>query len=118
ANPTPAPPPRAPVASPDRRRYPLSSFAAALALLVAALFFYVPRPPPPSGTAGVRSEETLAVLPFDYVGNSSSDEAFTAGLFEILANKLSQLAAGRLKVISANEVLKQKVRSALEAHKF
>jgi len=100
-----------------RRRYTSSAFVAVLALLVAAVYFYAHRPPPPSGTAGARSEETLAVLPFDYVGNSPSDEAFSAGLFEILANKLSQLAAGRLKVISANEVLKQKVRNAIEAQK-
>ena len=101
-----------------RRRYTLSAFVAVLALVLAALYFYRHEPPPPSGTAGVLSKETLAVLPFDYVGNSSSDEAFSSGLFEILANKLSQLAGGRLKVISAHEVLKQKVRSATEAQKL
>ncbi len=100
-----------------RPRYTLSAFVAILAVVVAALYFYAHRPPPPSGTTGARSEDTLAVLPFDYVGNSPSDEAFNAGLFEILANKLSQLAAGQLKVISANEVLKQKVRNAVEAQK-
>src|SRR5262249_23106915 len=100
-----------------RRRYTVSALLAVLGVLAAALYFYAYRSPPPSGTTGVRSEETLAVLPFDYVGNSPSDEAFTSGLFEILANKLSQLAAGRLKVISANDVLKQKVHSAMEAQK-
>jgi len=99
-----------------RRRYILSASTAIVAL-AAALYFFAHRPPP-GGTAGVRSEDTLAVLPFDYVGTSLSDEAFNAGLFEILANKLSQLGAGRLKIISANDVLKQKVHSAIDAQKL
>ena len=84
-------------------------------LTVSAVYFYAQRHRSADPAVVSRLEQTIAVLPFAYVGSSPSDEAFNAGLFEIVANRLSQAASDRLKVISANQVLEQKVRKAVEA---
>jgi len=98
----------------SRRRHFFVAPVVILALLIGLVYVYRHHR---SSAASLRAEDTLAVLPFDYVGSSPSDEAFNAGLFEILAGKLSQFGSDRLRVISANEVLKQKVRSPIEARK-
>ncbi len=62
-------------------------------------------------------EKLVAVLPFRQVGGSRSDEAFSAGLVELVTNKLRQLEQLRssLRVVSPSDVLKEKVASAKEA---
>ncbi len=59
----------------------------------------------------------LAVLPFHEVGGDRADEAFSAGLGEMVVNKLRQLEAfrGSLRVVSSSDILKEKVESAKEA---
>ena len=94
------------------------SAAAAVILVLPALVYFYNRASDWSRTSAVPAAGRVAVLPFDYVGNSPSDEAFNAGLFEILAGKLDQFGLGRLNVVSANEVLEQKINSPSEARKL
>ncbi|MFL5273542.1 MAG: protein kinase domain-containing protein [Anaeromyxobacteraceae bacterium] len=67
--------------------------------------------------ARLPSERRLAVLPFREVGASPADAAFSAGLGEVVTNKLRQLEQFRtaVSVVAASEVLKEKVTSAREA---
>jgi TolB-like protein len=71
------------------------------------------RPAPPQ----LPQQKTLAVLPFRSLGGGPLQEAFAAGVSEIVTNKLRQLEQfqGSLAVVSANEVLKENVRGAREA---
>jgi serine/threonine-protein kinase len=94
------------------------SAAAAVILLLPALVYFYHRASDWARTSAVPAAGRVAVLPFDYVGNSPSDEAFNAGLFEILTGKLDQFGLGRLNVVSANEVLEQKINSPSEARKL
>ena len=94
------------------------SAAAAVILLLPALAYFYNRASDWARSSAVPAAGRVAVLPFDYVGNSPSDEAFNAGLFEILAGKLDQFGLGRLNVVSANEVLEQKINSPSEARKL
>ena len=62
------------------------------------------------------SEKSLAVLPFRDVGGGKAGEAFSAGLGEMVANKLRQLEEFKgLRVVSTSEVLRERVASAREA---
>jgi tetratricopeptide (TPR) repeat protein/TolB-like protein len=83
--------------------------AAAAALLV----LNWPRPP----TSAIASDRQLAVLPFRSVGGGAPQDAFAAGLSEILTNKLRQIEQyqGTLAVVSAGEVLKENVAGARAA---
>ena len=65
----------------------------------------------------VAADRPIAILPFRNLGGGTVQEAFSAGLSETLTNKLHQLERfqGTLRVVSAGEVLKEKVSSAREA---
>ena len=70
---------------------------------------------------GGRGDSTvqLAVLPFEVIGGDSSDRAFSAGLVEILANKLTQVERfqGALKVVPAVESRRLRQPTAGQARK-
>jgi eukaryotic-like serine/threonine-protein kinase len=109
---------RAPAGAVRRRTAAVAVAAAALAVAVVALSPPARhrvaewiRPPP------LASERRLAVLPFRDVGGSPADAAFSAGLGEMVTNKLRQLEQFRtaVSVVAAGEVLKEKVTSAREA---
>ena len=88
-------------------------WAIASAMAAAVLVLYWPRPPP----AAMAADRQLAVLPFRSVGGGAPQDAFAAGLSEILTNKLRQVEQfqGTLAVVSAGEVLKENVRGARAA---
>jgi serine/threonine-protein kinase len=71
------------------------------------------------GSASVPSEMQLAVLPFTNVDNDLSNQAFCAGLVEILTTKLSQLQQFQqgLRVVPASEVRSEAISSVREARK-
>ena len=61
----------------------------------------------------------LAVLPFRAVGGGPEADAFAAGLAEMLNNRLQQLEQfqGALRVVSANEVVRERVATARDARR-
>ncbi|HET8542160.1 MAG TPA: protein kinase [Anaeromyxobacter sp.] len=63
------------------------------------------------------AEKTLAVLPFRGTGGSGAEEAFAAGLAEIMTNKLQQWEALRpaLRVVSPAEVRREAISSPRQA---
>ena len=87
----------------------------AIAVIAAAVAFalYWPRSRP----VAMAASRQLAVLPFRSVGGGLPQDAFAAGLSEILTNKLRQVEQfqGNLAVVSAAEVLKENVTSARSA---
>jgi len=104
-----------------RRAGLAGAFALAIAGGVAAAFVFAPvlqgwlsqlR-----GTAA--PTKRLAVLPFREVGGAREGEAFSAGLAEILTNKLRQLEQfqGSLRVVSASAVLKEGVAGPRDAQR-
>ncbi len=64
-----------------------------------------------SGKASGSGEKHIAVLPFDNIGNDSSNEAISEGLQDSLTSKLSNLDGGQqsLWVVPASEVRRRKV---------
>jgi serine/threonine-protein kinase len=67
----------------------------------------------------IPSEMQLVVLPFANVDNNPANQAFCAGLAEILTTKLSQLQQFQqgLRVVPASEVRSEKITSVREARK-
>ena len=98
-----------------RRRWMIATPAAALALAV-GVYLYLPRFSGWIPFKRLPAEKRLAVLPFHCSGDVL-DESFCNGLFEVSANKLSQLDGERFSVISPKEVIRQQVKTADEAHK-
>jgi serine/threonine-protein kinase len=88
-------------------------WAIASAAMAAVVALYWPRPRP----AAIAADRLLAVLPFRSVGGGAPQDAFAAGLSEILTNKLRQIEQfqGTLAVVSAGEVLKENVQGARAA---
>jgi len=64
-----------------------------------------------SGDSSAETEKHIAVLPFDNIGNDSSNEALSEGLQDSLTSKLSNLEEGQqsLWVVPASEVRRRKV---------
>ncbi len=89
--------------------------AAGLALAVAGVLTARHRPRDWVRPAPIVTQ--LAVLPFHDVGGGRADEAFSAGLGEMVTNRLRQVEAFRrsLRVVSSSDILKEKVASAKEA---
>jgi len=81
----------------------------ACAALAAVFALYWPRRP-----VAMAADRQLAVLPFRSVGGGAPQDAFAAGLSELLTNKLRQIEQfqGTLAVVSATEVVKEKVSGA------
>jgi len=107
---------RASASGPARRpwRTPRTiPWAVASAAAATVLVLYWPRPHP----AAIAADRQLAVLPFRSVGGGAPQDAFAAGLSEILTNKLRQIEQfqGTLAVVSAGEVLKENVGGARAA---
>ena len=64
-----------------------------------------------SGSGAAETEKHIAVLPFDNIGNDTSNEALSEGLQDSLTSKLSNLEEGQqsLWVVPASEVRRRKV---------
>jgi serine/threonine-protein kinase len=96
--------------TPRRWRTPRSLPWVVSSLALAAVFsVYWPHRP-----GAMAADRQLAILPFQSVGGGAPQDAFAAGLSEILTNKLRQIEQfqGTLAVVSATEVVKEKVSGA------
>jgi len=96
--------------APRRWRTPRALPWVVSSLALAAVFsVYWPRRP-----GAVAADRQLAILPFQSVGGGAPQDAFAAGLSEILTNKLRQIEQfqGTLAVVSATEVAKEKISGA------
>ncbi len=73
----------------------------------------------PSTRRGVPAEKHLAILPFLNVGQEPANQAFSEGLVETLASKLSQLEQfqGSLWVVPTSEIRSRSIRSPEQARK-
>ncbi|HZA50891.1 MAG TPA: serine/threonine-protein kinase, partial [Myxococcaceae bacterium] len=106
--------PRAPsVASGSRRRIAALAAAALIVIAVAAWEIHR-RYEEAKRRPSLPAEMTLAVLPFRDVGGGRAEAAFSAGLSEIVTNRLRQLEDFRssLRVVSSSDVLKERISSA------
>jgi eukaryotic-like serine/threonine-protein kinase len=107
---------RTPVGGPSatRSRLPrIAPWAIAFSCAGAVIAILFARP----HSGAVAADRQLAVLPFRSVGGGMPQDAFAAGLSEILTNKLRQIEQfqGTLAVVSAAEVLKENVNGARAA---
>jgi tetratricopeptide (TPR) repeat protein len=86
------------------------------AVVVAALSFMPAVRDRVAGLFG-RQEEHIAVLPFENVGNDPANEEVSAGLMDSLANRLTNLEAGKqsLWVVPTSEVRRQKIADPASA---
>ncbi|MGB6385533.1 MAG: protein kinase [Terriglobales bacterium] len=84
--------------------------AGLVAVTLAILSFLPPVRDRVTGWFG-RSEEHIAVLPFENVGNDAANEEVSAGLMESLSSRLTNLEAGKqsLWVVPASEVRRRKI---------
>jgi serine/threonine-protein kinase len=104
-----------------RRAGLAGAFALAIAGGVAAAFVFAPALQEwlwqLRGTRPAAPTKRLAILPFREVGGAREGEAFSAGLAEILTNKLRQLEQfqGSLRVVSASAVLREGVAGPSDA---
>jgi eukaryotic-like serine/threonine-protein kinase len=89
-----------------------------VAVLLAILSFLPPVRDRVTGWFG-RSEEHIAVLPFENVGNDNdvANEEVSAGLMESLSSRLTNLEAGKqaLWVVPASEVRRRKITDPASA---
>jgi tetratricopeptide (TPR) repeat protein len=85
-------------------------------VVVAVLSFLPPVRERMAGWFG-RTEEHIAVLPFENVGNDPANEAVSAGLMDSLASRLTNLDAGKrsLWVVPPSEVRRQKIADPASA---
>src|SRR5579859_1465407 len=85
-------------------------------VVLAALSFLPPVRDRVTGWFG-RSEDHIAVLPFENVGNDPANEAVSAGLMDSLASRLTNLESGKqsLWVVPTSEVRRRKVSDAASA---
>jgi serine/threonine-protein kinase len=90
---------------------------AGVAVVVVAVLSFLP--PVRERMAGwfERTEEHIAVLPFENVGNDSANEAVSAGLMDSLASRLTNLEMGKrsLWVVPPSEVRRQKIADPASA---
>ena len=110
--------------APPHRKSTLALIAgAAIVILAALLVILVPAVrrhfiTPPSTSGGLPAQKQLAVLPFTVIGGNPSDSAFSRGLAETVAVKLTQLSAGgSLMVIPVADLTAQHITTAREAQK-
>ncbi|MEJ2369033.1 MAG: protein kinase, partial [Acidobacteriota bacterium] len=72
----------------------------------------------PSASQGLPNKKQLAVLPFSVIAGNPGDNAFSRGLAETLAAKLTELSPGHsLQVVPVADVTAQHVTTAKEAQK-
>ncbi len=71
------------------------------------------------GISSLSGEKHIAVLPFDNIGNDSTNQVFCAGLVETITSQLSQFEQfeGKLWVVPSSEVRMDKVTSPEDAFK-
>jgi serine/threonine protein kinase/tetratricopeptide (TPR) repeat protein len=111
------------MASPLLRGKVLLIGALALALLVFLLILVVPAfrqlfVGTPSTSNGLPEQKKLAVLPFSVNGGNSGDDAFSRGLAQTLAAKLTQLSSGRsLQVVPVGDLSARNVQTAKDAQR-
>jgi eukaryotic-like serine/threonine-protein kinase len=101
-------------ARPRRRKLWLVVAAALIVIAAASLAI----PSVRKGIFGHR-EQHIAVLPFENVGNDSSNEAVSQGLMDTLTSRLSNLDVGEqsLWVVPASEVRRQKITDPAAARR-
>ena len=110
------------------RRFPLTRgrlLAAGVGvLLIVGLVFLVPKlrdrgsGGPGRPTATFPGPKNVAVLPFQAIGGTPENQAYSDGITETLAAKLTQLTATHgLQVVPAREVRTRRVANAEEARK-
>ncbi len=91
------------LSSPSRRR--LLILASAGSILVAAtLFYFRPTAHPPLPPVAMPLAKSIAVLPFENLGNGEQDAAFAEGMQEDLLTNLAHIS--ELKVVSRASVLR------------
>jgi serine/threonine protein kinase/tetratricopeptide (TPR) repeat protein len=90
--------------------------ASVLVLVLAVLSFLTPVRERLSSLFG-RTEEHIAVLPFENVGNDPANAAVSDGLMDSLSSKLTNLENGKqsLWVVPASEVRRRKITDAAAA---
>jgi serine/threonine protein kinase/tetratricopeptide (TPR) repeat protein len=90
--------------------------AGLVAVLLAVLSYLPPVRERVTGWFG-RSEDHIAVLPFDNVGDDAANEEVSAGLMESLSSRLTNLEAGKqaLWVVPASEVRRRKITDPASA---
>lgn len=98
APPTAAPPPAAAENASIRRLLWVGGAIAAFALVALAGFFLFQRTPPPPAPTVSLPDRSVAVLPFDNLGQSPQDAALAFGVAETLLHRLS--ASKELTVIA------------------
>ena len=95
------------------RRWLMEGIAALVLLVVIALLIPPVRQRAADLLAGrsLEGEKHIAVLPFNNIGNDSTNEAISEGLMDSLTSKLSNLEGGKqsLWVVPASEVRRKKV---------
>ena len=98
----------APASAPAWQRWLVGAGAAAIVL---ALLSFLPPVRDRLSTWFGRSEDHIAVLPFENVGNDPANEAVSAGLMDSLASRLTNLEVGKqsLWVVPTSEVRRLKV---------
>ena len=114
-----------PLKAPPHRNAKLVVIAgSALVLLALLLFVMVPAfrqlfvGTPSTSNNVLPKQMELAVLPFAVIGGNSGDDAFSRGLAETVAAKLTQLSSGHsLHVVSVGDLTARKVTTAREAEK-
>ncbi|TAM82094.1 MAG: tetratricopeptide repeat protein [Acidobacteria bacterium] len=95
----------------------------ALAVLSLLVIFLVPAIrrhilSPPSAIGGLPVQKELAVFPFSVIGGDTGDSAFSRGLAETLAAKLTQISSGRsLRVVPVQDLSARNVQTARDAQK-
>lgn len=95
--------------------------AAAVLILASLMIFEVPAfrrhfVLPSTGSRGLPTKKQLAVLPFSVIGGDQGENAFSRGLAETLAAKLTQLSPGHaLQVVPVGDLSAQNVTTAKDA---
>lgn len=116
---------KVPPLSAARRRPVMLVVAAGIAIgvLTVLLLFTVPSLrrrfiTPPSSSQGLPRQKELAILPFSVIGGRPGDNAFSRGLAETLAAKLTQISSGgSLQVVPVGDLSARHVTTAREAKK-
>jgi len=102
--------------SPQRARW-LAGLGVAAALLAVGAVTSGPWSGRPPMRLPLPAQMRLAVLPFDEAGGGPAEAMLAAGLGELLTDRLRQLEPLRetLRVVAAQEIVREKVRSPREA---
>ncbi len=97
----------------------IAAISSVVLLLILTIFFLRGNILKLFGGVLLPDERHLAVLPFDYIGNDSTNQIFCNGLVETISSQLSQFEQfeGSLWVVPSREIRKGKIETADDAHK-